>query len=104
MIFNRAGSEFSELARYVSSVRVAVSIALKKVFSGAIRFFPSTYHGCVCNVKESTDSRLDVRKMSGYGYSSQQISASFATFEPCESHAMHREVAVTMGGLSRRHG
>ena len=33
-----------------------------------------------------------------------RISASFATFEPRESHAMHREVAVTVVGLSRRPG
>ena len=32
------------------------------------------------------------------------LSASFATFEPCESHAMHREVAATVVGLSHRHG
>ena len=32
------------------------------------------------------------------------ISASFATFEPCESHAMHRKVAAPVVGLSHRPG
>ena len=32
------------------------------------------------------------------------VSASLATFEPCESDAVHREVAMTVVGLSRRPG
>ena len=32
------------------------------------------------------------------------VSVLLATFKPCESHAMHREVAVTVVGLSHSHG
>ena len=31
------------------------------------------------------------------------ISASFAIFEPCKSHAIHRDVATTVVSLSHRH-
>ena len=73
MIFDRAGGELSGLDICISAVRVAVSTALERSLSRAVRFFPSTYRGCVCNVIESTDSRLDVRKMSGHGYKFLQI-------------------------------
>ena len=32
------------------------------------------------------------------------ISASFATFGPCESHALHREVGAAVVDVSRCHG
>ena len=78
MIFNRAGSEFPGLDICISSVRVAVSTALERLFSGAVRFSRSTYRGCVCNAKEGTDSRLGVRKISVYGYKSLQITVDDA--------------------------
>ena len=39
-----------------------------------------------------------------YPFDVAYISVSFATFEPCKSHAMHREVAATRFGLSHCHG
>ncbi|KAM0805636.1 hypothetical protein BDR22DRAFT_884614 [Usnea florida] len=55
----------------------------------------------ICGSVNSTDvNYLDTRCVGLQGTCCVSVSPSFATSEPYESHAMHMEVAVTVGGLS----